>query len=72
MHPEVDQKLYKEIVKYFDPTKPDELDHNTIQKMTYLDMVVKEVLRLYPVVPVTVRQNLKDTYVGMCSRKNFQ
>ena len=37
------------------------LDTESIKKLTYLDWIVKESLRLYPAVPILMRQITKDT-----------
>lgn len=62
MHPDVDRKVYEEISTFYQPN--DELDYEIVKKMTYLDMFVKETLRLFPVAPVTMRECLADTYIG--------
>lgn len=61
MHPEVDRKLYAEIQEFCqDGAK---IDYKLIKDMNYLDMVFKEVLRLFPSVPGTVRSTMKDTFI---------
>lgn len=62
MHPEIDQKVYEDITNFYKPG--DELDPEIIKKMTYLDMVVKETLRLFAISSVTMRESLTDTIVG--------
>lgn len=62
MHPKVDEKLYNEITEYF--KVGDDLNYDMVKRMPYLDMVVKEVLRLFPAVPGTVRETLSDTFIG--------
>uniref|UniRef100_A0A336MTG0 CSON001084 protein n=1 Tax=Culicoides sonorensis TaxID=179676 RepID=A0A336MTG0_CULSO len=61
MHPEVDQKLYAEIQEFYQDGV--ELDSKLIKNMPYLDMVFKEVLRLFPSVPGTARSTIKDTFI---------
>ena len=46
--PEEQQKLYDEIVTVF-PLELDEPEIDTIQKLSYTDMFIKEVLRMYPI-----------------------
>lgn len=65
MHPKIDETLYSEITEYY--KIGDDLNYGTVKKMSYLDMVVKEVLRLFPVVPVTAKESLCDTFVGESS-----
>lgn len=62
MNPEIDAKVYQEIKE----SCPDEtiIDHSVVKEMTYLDMVVKETLRLFPAVPGTIRETMSDTYIG--------
>ncbi|XP_063701623.1 probable cytochrome P450 313a4 [Culicoides brevitarsis] len=61
MHPEVDKKLYAEIQEFCHDGV--EIDHKLLKEMEYLDMVFKEVLRLFPSVPGTVRSTMKDTFI---------
>lgn len=74
MHPKIDETLYSEITEYY--KIDNDLNYETVKKMPYLDMVVKEVLRLFPVVPVTAKESLCDTFVGesclLIMRKTFK
>lgn len=47
MHPEVQERLRKEIEEYFQ-NNPDASMYNATQDLQYLDMVLQESLRLYP------------------------
>ncbi|XP_063709173.1 probable cytochrome P450 313a4 [Culicoides brevitarsis] len=61
MHPDIDRKVFEEISSVYQPG--DALDADIVKKMTYLDMVVKEILRLFAIAPVTMRESLVDTHV---------
>ncbi|GAB0088658.1 hypothetical protein DMENIID0001_031210 [Sergentomyia squamirostris] len=67
MHPEVQQKAVDELKEVFlDDTIP--IDYTSVKQLQYLDMVIKETLRLYPVVPyigreVTANVKLKNLTV---------
>ena len=54
-HPEVERKLFAEVVKVCGHDTNEDIDTDQIRQMTYLDQVVKESLRLYPSVPVVMR-----------------
>ncbi|GAB0088656.1 hypothetical protein DMENIID0001_031190 [Sergentomyia squamirostris] len=59
MHQEVQDKVVEELKKVFlDEKVP--VDYDSIKQLTYLDMVVKETLRLYPVIPYIGRSTTKD------------
>lgn len=62
MHPEVDEKLEKELFEHYVPGEA--IDQELLRKLPYLDKVVKESMRLFPPVPVVMKQNLHSTNVG--------
>ncbi|XP_063709174.1 cytochrome P450 4C1-like [Culicoides brevitarsis] len=62
MHPDIDRKVYEEISSVYQPG--DALDAEIVKKMTYLDMIVKETLRLFAIIPASMRESLVDTHVG--------
>ncbi|XP_052565926.1 cytochrome P450 4d1 [Culex pipiens pallens] len=59
-HPEVQKKAYDEVRNVFgdDPSKPATLA--MLNELNYLDMVIKETLRLYPSVPIFGRKMLEN------------
>lgn len=61
LHPDIDDKVYKEILEHYQEGAY--LDYDTVKKCQYLDMVVKEVLRIFPVAPITIRENLTDVNI---------
>ncbi|KAJ7887394.1 cytochrome P450 [Mycena leptocephala] len=61
MYPDVQEKLRAEILSV-----PEQLDHDTLVGLPYLDGVVREVLRLYPPVsPVMYREATKDAILPL-------
>lgn len=61
MHPEVDHRLSQELNQNFKIGDP--IDHVLLKKLPYLDMVFKETLRLFPTVPIILRQANADKYI---------
>lgn len=62
MHPEIDRKLeseLKEIIKDDD----EELDQDLLKRLPYLDMVLKETLRLFSVAPFIPREAMYDVEI---------
>lgn len=45
----------------------EEITTEKLQQMTYLEMVIKESLRLYPSVPIISRRLGEDITVGECN-----
>lgn len=60
MFPEIQEKLYQEQVDVQKGGDGEEDLHNYL----YLDQVIKETLRLFPVVPILSRKLTEDTYFG--------
>ncbi|XP_058462575.1 cytochrome P450 9e2-like [Malaya genurostris] len=55
INPDVQKKLYEEIVATHRSLKGSPLNYDTLQKMQYMDMVVCESLRMWPPVPAVDR-----------------
>lgn len=64
-HPEVQKRCFQEIrdVLGDDCTTP--VTCNDLNNLTYLDLVIKEVLRLYPSVPLIGRNLTEEVTIGM-------
>lgn len=62
MHPEIDAKVEQEIFENYTPG--DEIDYELLKRFEYLDMVIKETLRVFPVAPLTARENMEDVHIG--------
>ena len=60
-YPEVQQKVFQEIIQIESSTK-DLVEQ--LQKMTYLNAVLNESMRLYPPAWITDRQNVEDDSLG--------
>nr|BBE49547.1 cytochrome P450 monooxygenase [Adoxophyes honmai] len=68
VNPEVQEKLAKEI-KDHDKANGGKFDFNSIQTMTYLDMVVSEALRLWPPAIASERLCVKEYNLGKAHEK---
>lgn len=60
LYPDVQEKLYRQIIIVSENESVDE----DLQKLDYLDMVVKETLRLYPVASLLFRKTESDVLMG--------
>ena len=67
-HPNEQHKLQEHIDTNFDPeTEHSMPSYDTVSQMDYLDMFVRETLRMYPIVPIAInRQSAEDFNI-----KNF-
>lgn len=65
-YPEVQEKVFREIIEIESATN-DLVDQ--LQKMTYLNAVLNESMRLYPPAWITDRQNVEDDNIGEFSIK---
>ncbi|CAG9584957.1 unnamed protein product [Danaus chrysippus] len=68
LHPEVKEKLVREI-KEHDEKYGGKLDLHSIQTLTYLDMVISEVLRLWVPTVLIERMCVKDYNMGKPNRE---
>ncbi|GBP00706.1 Cytochrome P450 4c3 [Eumeta japonica] len=62
-HPEYQEKLYKEIISVMGTTKT-QVSQEDLRKMVYLDMVYKEVLRLFPIGALIQRTVMEDIEIS--------
>jgi cytochrome P450 len=59
IHKEIQQKVINEIHEICGSLN-ESIDIKTLQKLTYLESVIKEAMRLYPVVPLFVRESTDE------------
>ncbi|EFN72236.1 Cytochrome P450 4C1 [Camponotus floridanus] len=64
--PEIQEKAYEELLEIYGMTNPRSVPvkYEDLQHMDYLDRIIKETLRLFPVVPVIARRLTKDLRMG--------
>nr|CAD7198058.1 unnamed protein product [Timema douglasi] len=58
-HPNLQTRLQKEIISILNK-HGGEVTHDSLGEMTYLDMVISETLRKYPILPFLDRRTLRD------------
>ncbi|KAK9914782.1 hypothetical protein WJX75_000489 [Coccomyxa subellipsoidea] len=68
-NPEVDAKIVEELARHgllatADAPRPRSLQYEDLSKLTYLNLVIKEAMRMYPVAGGTVRNPKKDVLLG--------
>ena len=61
-HPEVQQKLHREIDRIFDGDCSRPCTMEDLNQLEYLECVIKETLRLFPSVPFIGREVQEDFY----------
>lgn len=63
IYPEVQKKVVQEIKEVFGK-EDDEINYSSLNNLVYLDMVFKEVMRLFPVLPVSARKSSEEIEIG--------
>ena len=63
-HPDVEDKLVAEIDGITGGDPDYDLQYDDLMALTYTTQVIKEALRIYPPMPVTIRRSLKDGTLG--------
>jgi len=62
--PDVEEKLIEEVDRISGGDPDYELRYEDLMSLTYTTQVIKETLRIYPPMPVTIRRSLKDGTLG--------
>ncbi|CAA9997974.1 unnamed protein product [Nesidiocoris tenuis] len=62
-HPEIQEKVYEELYEIFGEDDR-EVMMEDLQKMIYLEKIIKETLRILPIVPVIMRQLSQDLHLA--------
>jgi len=63
-HPEIQKKVYDEIVEVMGPDSSEPVTLSRLNNLNYMDLVIKECLRLYPSVPFIARYLREDVEVN--------
>nr|XP_002123140.1 cytochrome P450 4V2 [Ciona intestinalis] len=63
-HPDIQKKIHEELDAVFGEDRGGTITNNQLQKLSYLERVIKECLRLYPSVPFYARVLSEDCKVG--------
>lgn len=66
MHPHAQERVYDELRSVYD-TQTEDSTYEQIQRLPYLDSVLKEGMRLFPVAPFLVRTVCADTQLSNCT-----
>ena len=62
--PDVEEKLIAEIDSITGGDPDYDLQYDDLMQLTYTTQVIKETMRIYPPMPVTIRRSLKDGMLG--------
>ena len=63
-HPEVEEKVLAEVDSITGGDPDYDLQYDDLMALTYTTQVIKETLRIYPPMPVSVRRSLRDGMLG--------
>lgn len=67
IHQDIQQRAFDEINRVLKDTPMDgPLAYETIEQLTYMERIIRETLRLYPVAPYLARECTDDTKISKC------
>lgn len=64
IYQDVQQKVYDEIMEVFGDENV-EIDYDSLNKLKYLEMVMKETLRLFSPIPISIRETIDELDIGV-------
>lgn len=64
MYPDLQKKAAQEVYDVVGPI-PNKVELCDLDKLTYMDMCIKEVLRLFPIAPYIMRESSEDFKIGI-------
>lgn len=66
MHPDLQQRVYDECKSLITELAGGDITNDSIANLKYLEMFIKETLRLFPAVPFLTRATTSELVVGVC------
>lgn len=63
VYPDIQTKLFQEIQDIFGSST--DLNYENLSKLKYMDMVLKEILRLFTPVPISARETIDELDIGL-------
>ena len=70
MNHDVQEKVVQELRDVFD-SADEPIDYDSLNKLVYLDLVLKETLRLFPVLPISARITSSEVKIGKLKMQNL-
>lgn len=58
MHPKIESHVMDELSRCY--KRGDTITHDVLRELNYLEMVIKETMRLFPSVPLTIRESIEE------------
>lgn len=62
-HPNIQERLYEETAEIVS-TENTSIEYEHLKQISYMDLIIKETLRLMPSIPIIGREAVKDTIVN--------
>lgn len=70
-YPEIQQKCFNEVVEVFGTDRELPATLSLLNQLTYLELVIKESLRLFSTIPVVARTAMEDIKLSESIRRNL-
>lgn len=66
MHPKIESLVMDELAQFY--KKGDPVTYELLRELNYLDMAIKETMRLFPSVPLTIRESFEEMTIDGVGR----